>query len=92
MTQAKEHSRTSNCFRLYIDQNGHSYHLCWRIRESKWLKTTPYIRYENNRPVAYRGSPQKIFNSYALRDTGQLAVWCYASHKFIPITGLKPEV
>ena len=92
MTHAKEHSRQSNCFRLYIDKNGHSYHLCMRIREAKWWKDAPCIRYENNRPVAYRGDPKLIFNSYVFRDTGQLAVWCYDSHKFIPITRLKPEV
>ena len=84
MTKAKEYSRESNNFRIYY-QMGKQFCLCKRIREAKVMKGMPYIRYVNNRPVAYRGNPELVFTRLL---GGELAVWCYSSGNFIPLTKL----
>lgn len=42
-----------------------------------------YVRYVNNRPVAYRGLEDVLFNEGKVYD--------YGSEQFVPIDGLRKE-
>lgn len=51
------------------------------------IQTHPYyIRYVNNRPVAYHGPADVL-----VQDVTGSKVWCYASNSFIDIASLSKE-
>jgi hypothetical protein len=71
-------------FRVYVDRGGKMP----QLRHGAWnCETHPfYVRYENDRPVAFHG-PTEVLVENIKKDS----VWCYLRSKFIPIALLKEE-
>jgi hypothetical protein len=71
-------------FRVYVDRGGKMP----QLRHTQWNCTTHpyYIRYVNDRPVAYHG-PAEVLAENVTND----GVWCYLTSKFIPIQSLSVE-
>lgn len=69
---------------VYVDRGGNMP----QLRHSEWVSNTHpyYVRYINDRPVAYHG-PQ---DALAQNITGD-SVWCYLTDSFIPLTTLIQE-
>lgn len=71
-------------FRVYVDRGGNMP----QLRHSVWkFDTHPfYIRYINDRPVAYHG-PVDVLVQNLSRD----GVWCYQRGEFVSINSLTAE-
>mgnify|MGYP006950428232 FL=1 len=71
-------------FRVYVDRGGNMP----QLRHSVWdCDTHPYyIRYINDRPVAYHG-PVSVVAQNVSRDS----VWCYLRSEFVSINSLTAE-
>ena len=71
-------------FLIYKDRGGKMP----QLRRTKWTcETHPYyIRYINNRPIAYHGP----LNVIAENVTGD-KVWCFDRLTFVPLTSLNAE-
>jgi hypothetical protein len=71
-------------FWVYVDRGGKMPQLCHK----RWQCVTHpyYIRYVNDRPVAYHG-PAEVVAKNVTKD----GVWCYLTSKFISIQSLSVE-
>jgi hypothetical protein len=71
-------------FRVYVDRGGNMP----QLRHSVWkCNTHPYwIRYVNDRPVAYHGPKEVV-----AEDITKSKVWCYLTCEFVSIANLIQE-
>lgn len=74
----------TNNFRVYVDRGGNMP----QLRHSVWKCATHpyYIRYVNDRPVAYHG-PVNVIAENVSKDS----VWCYRRCEFVPVDSLTAE-
>lgn len=74
-------------FYIYVDRGGKMPQLKYR----KWTSETHphYVRYANNRPVAYHG-PLDVVATKITTD-GSLCFWDYSRSEFVPASNAKPE-